>query len=350
MKLSNSILYFFAFFLFYGCSSEWDIQNPYDEVNWLENKQFKGHFHTHTTRSDGHMNPHTVVDKNHELGYTILAITDHNEVTFPWTNFSEMTPSTTSIQRIEKGFQPMSENLNYENRDPKELGFIAIQGNELSRHHHMGSFFNNHNGTTTEVESLEATATKNGLTILFHPGRYNKTFEWYVELFQQYDHLIGLEIYNLGDRYPNDRQLWVSILQKIMPERTVWGFSNDDMHEPPHIGKNWNVLILSELTENAVRYGMEKGQFFFVHVPSRHNGPQAPIIKSIDVNRKKGIIEIKDSDFNTVKWISNGEVVQEGTSIILNQIEQSLVYVRAKLYGFGGTITGTQPFGLKKKN
>lgn len=56
--------------------------------------------------------------------------------------------------------------------DPADVGLIDVQGNELTRHHHMGSSFNDHNGTATEVESFEATAEKDGIVMLFHPGRY----------------------------------------------------------------------------------------------------------------------------------------------------------------------------------
>ena len=132
-------------------------------------------FHTHTTRSDGRLNPHTVVDRYHEHGYSILAITDHNEVTWPWTAFAEMEASGTSQNRMES-----------------------------------------------------ATET--------------------------------------------------------MPERPVWGYSNDDMHTEPHIGRNWNMLILPELSHDWVRTGMVEGLSYFVYVPGGHNGPEAPVIESdVDV-------------------------------------------------------------------
>jgi hypothetical protein len=59
---------------FFGCQPKWNIQNPYAEVDWANHQRYKANFHTHTTRSDGRMNPQTVVDKYHALGYEILAI------------------------------------------------------------------------------------------------------------------------------------------------------------------------------------------------------------------------------------------------------------------------------------
>lgn len=337
-----------------SCTGRWEISNPYLEVDWSQHEQYKANFHTHTTNSDGRMNPHTVVDKYHELGYDILAITDHNEVTYPWTDFESIEPSTTSLNRMESAPETMPDDFVYENRDPVVLGMIDVRANELSRHHHTGSFFNDHNGTTTEVESLEATAAKNGIAMLYHPGRYQGrdpqqyNLEWYLDLYRNYDHLIGMEVYNQGDRYPEDRKLWDSVLTVTMPERPVWGYSNDDMHSLPHLGRNWSVMILPDLTHESVRYGMENGLSYFIYAPDGHNGPSAPVIEMIEVNPRKGIIEIVASGHESVRWISEGEVVSEGNTINLNDLQDPGVYVRAELSGPGSVIVNTQPFGVKK--
>ncbi len=346
--------------VFVACGPNWEITNPYENVDWAGHNQYKANFHTHTTMSDGRMNPQTVVDEYHKLGYHILAITDHNEVTWPWTTFAEMEASNTSRNRMESAPETMPENLYYENRNPEELGMIDIQANELSRHHHMGSFFNDHNGTTTEVESLEATAAKDGITMLYHPGRYQGrdpqlfNLEWYLDLYGNYDHLFGMEVYNQGDRYPGDRKLWDSVLKVTMPERPVWGYSNDDMHSLPHVGRNWNVLILPELSHEWVRTGMEQGLSYFVYAPEGHDGPVPPSIESISVNGRRGTIDITASNYESIVWISGGKVVQVGSSFNLNELNnrsdqaETLPYIRAKLYGASETVTGTQPFGISK--
>ncbi len=336
-----------------GCSTGWDISNPYAEVDWVNDSRFKANFHTHTTNSDGRMNPQTVVDTYHQLGYDILAITDHNEVTYPWTNFTAIEPSTTSLNRMESAPEAMPEDLIYENRDPAALGMIDIQSNELSRHHHMGSFFNDHNGTTTEEESLQATAAKNGITMLYHPGRYQQrnpeiyNLQWYLDAYGNYDHLFGLEVYNQGDRYPNDRRMWDSILTVMMPDRPVWGYSNDDMHSLNQLGRNWTELILPELTHESVRHGMVNGLSFFVYAPEGHDGPSPPVIESITVNERRGRIDINATGYESIVWISGGRVLHEGGSVNLAGLGEDLSYIRAKLYGPGETVTGTQPFGIR---
>ncbi len=347
-SLVKATVLLFILTFFAGCGTGWEIENPYESVDWENDGRYKGNFHTHTTVSDGRLNPHTVVDKYNMLDYDILAIADHNSVTYPWTEFSEMEPSNLSINRMEDDPESMPDYFNFEDRDPSALGIIDIQANELSSHHHMGSFFNDHNNTRTEIESLDAIEEKGGISMLYHPGRYDKPVEWYTGLYFEYDHLIGLEVYNAGDRYPEDRKIWDSILTQTMPERPVWGFSNDDMHTEAQLGRNWNILILPELTHESVRHGMENGLSYFVYAPEGHDGPPPPVIESVNVNNRRGIIEISATGYDSMLWISNGEIVYEGSSINLDKLMEDARYVRAKLFGAGDVVIGTQPFGIKK--
>ncbi|MFW6289690.1 MAG: hypothetical protein ACOC0R_01880, partial [Mariniphaga sp.] len=220
------------------------------------------------------------------------------------------------------------------------------EGNEFSRHHHMGSFFNDLQGTEDVTESLEAVAAEEGIVMLNHPGRYNHPIGWYADLYTAHDHLIGLEVYNQGDRYPGDRPKWDSLLTVTMPDRNVWAYSNDDMHTLPHVGRNWNMLILPELTHEAVRKGMENGLSYFIYAPEGHDGPEPPVIHSIKTDNST--IEIDASRFTAVEWISEGKVVHDGEVINLKNIENIGSYVRAMLYGPGETVAGTQPFGIRK--
>ncbi|MBS3771929.1 MAG: hypothetical protein KGY70_19875 [Bacteroidales bacterium] len=341
-------------FLLAGCQAGWDIENPYEQVDWSNHKQYKANLHSHTTRSDGWMGPQTVVDRYHQLGYHILAITDHNEVTWPWTGFADMEPSETAKEVVEdRELDP--EKLVYENRGPSQLGMLDVQGNELSQHHHMGSYFTDHNGTSAVEKSLSATASKNGLVLFNHPGRYTTRNPdkfnpgWYEQHFQGYEHLLGIEVYNQGDRYPEDRRLWDSILTRMMPERSVWGFSNDDMHSEGALGRNWNVFILPELSEEGLREGMKDGRFYYVYAPEGHDGPNPPRIEKIDVNERQGEIEIQTLEHDSIRWISGGEVLQTGNSLRLNDHPGISGYVRAEIFGPGKTITGTQPFGIDKR-
>lgn len=356
--MKNLFQYFISIvifgFLISGCTPKWEIENPYVGVDWDHHNRYKANLHTHTTRSDGRMSPHKVVDSYHKLGYKILALTDHNEVTFPWTSFSTMSPSEGAKKRVERGEISQTE-LEYEDRIPSELEMFAIQGNEVSAPHHTGSFFTAYQQRPgDENVALEAIGKMNGLALLNHPGRYTHrdpekySVDWYVDIFERHTHLTGMEVYNQGDRYPKDRELWDSILVRTMPERPMWGYSNDDFHSGENkLGRNWNEFILPELNEEWIRRGMMEGRFLYVYAFEGHNGPQLPQIKSIEVDNNKGLIKITSSGQDSIRWISAGNVVGKGDIIHLSEISQLSGYVRAEIFG-KGSIMGTQPFGISQ--
>ncbi len=350
----------FAIVIFSGCQTPWEIENPYSTVDWKEYGRYKANLHTHTMVSDGWMNPHTVVEKYREKGYQILAIADHNVVTYPWEEFTNFRAGRNQVKRIEeKTLKPqeeeviLPEDLDFKNVNPSEVGMLAIQANELSSHHHMGSYFNDHNGTTTEIESIEAVAKKGGLNVLFHPGRYHESnperysLEWYLNLYKTYDHLVGIEVFNCGFRYPRDRFLWDSILTALSPERPVWGFSNDDMHSMRDFGRNWNVFLLPELNLQQVRHAMENGIFFFVYAPEGQDGPAPPVVESIKVSHRRGKIEIKASGQDSIVWISGGERLTRGKEFSIRNVQKDINYVRAEVYGKEFSVVCTQPFFIK---
>ncbi len=57
--------------------SERILKNPFGE----EGRWYKANLHTHTTASDGKLTPEERVTAYREMGYSILAITDHGSVT-----------------------------------------------------------------------------------------------------------------------------------------------------------------------------------------------------------------------------------------------------------------------------
>lgn len=327
-----------------SCNNSPIITNPYENVDWKTHKQYKANFHAHTTRSDGSYSPQNVVDMYKYLDYSILAITDHNRVTYPWTEFTSLDPSEKAFSRTKEG-KIDSKELIYEDRNPANMGMIAVQGCEISTPQHLGNYLNDtEQRTKTIAETLETTKKRNGILIFNHPGRYKKSASWYEKYFNEHDHLIGLEVYNHGNRYPTDRALWDSILTRLMPDRKVWGFSNDDFHSSGH-GRNWNIMILPELSLEWVRQGMSRGTFYYVYSPAGHGQEACPKINSIDVNNQNSEIKISCENCDSIQWISAGEVVAKAPLIQLDK-SFSGSYIRAELFGKGGTIVGTQPFGI----
>lgn len=308
------------------------IINPYDGVNW--SNQQKANLHTHTSLqtindvlygSDGSYTQAQAIDHYYNNGYKVLALTDHDYVddsqvtTFPWTVFG---------------------------RDPKTLGMIAVEGKELSRCNHICSLFNNLGFVDTEDESvaLEAVKANDGIAVINHPGRYSESENWYANLYLSYpDVAVALEVYNQGDRYPDDRKLWDKINAITIPQgKIVFGCANDDMHREEDRFITYQY-ILSELNEVAVRTAIENGQTYFSSEPLGNGVAKAPRITSIVVDENAKTISIS-ADSGTITWISAAtETV--GTGAVFNYSGFKKSFVRAEIANEFGT-TCTQPFAF----
>jgi histidinol phosphatase-like PHP family hydrolase len=322
-------------------------KNPYGDVDW-DVEHHKANFHTHTAESpDAQRAPSDVIDSYHAHDYSVLALTDHNNVTWPWQEYG---------------------------RDPAQLGMTAIQGNELSRHDHNLSLFTGYpapirDESTDRIHtSLQEVSETDGLSVLAHPGRYwkpeqervpDEALAKYLSFFREYDALVGIEVHNKTDRYPWDRRLWDALLERLMPERTVWGFANDDSHQKSTIGLNANWFPIQSRDSSNVRQAMERGAFYFgtvtTHSEDRRDMGLTPKITDIEYDRETNTLtltaEVKGNriDSGRIKWISSrGEVVAEGNTIDLSQESGLSTYLRAEIRS-EGALTYTQPFGLEKR-
>jgi|GEM_PF-562759 len=310
------------------------IINPYENVNWDTFGRHRANLHSHTTESDGHHTPSELIYDYYDRGYTILSITDHDtagwwadyptpEPTWPWTDYEE-DPD-----------YPL---------DPDVLGMVAIEGNEISRPHHIGSYFNDYGDPdqTDAEQAIIEIGNRDGLAVMFHPGQYDWTVQQYLDLYHNYSHLVGIEVYNQGDRHPRDRKLWDDILTETMPDRPVWGYSNDDTHRDYHVARNWNVFLLEELSEAAVSEAMENGQFYFCYSPEQDGS--VPVIDAINIQDDR-TIAIDASDYDSIDWIANGQQVGAGPVFDRYALADNVNYIRARLTGEQG-YSYTQPFGL----
>ncbi|MEL7565680.1 MAG: metallophosphoesterase [Dehalobacterium sp.] len=353
--------------------TDYEIENPYETVNWTEFGQYKADFHAHSVESDGGDQPADMIEEHYAKGFDILAMTDHNFLSTTWdrTDRPGKTYLTSArLAQITAG------------SDRNGRGMIAIpNADEQSISDHLNTFwapFNNETGATLESNIAQCEAL-GGISHINHPGRYTggsntadngavgaaasndlHKVAKYVNLFRKYDSCVGMEIINKkdGDSY-SDRILWDNILKQTMPERPVWGFSNDDTHALANTGFSYNMMLLPENTLANVRESMEKGTFYAVALVAKRelgasfaaSGP-APKITDITVDQDENSITITGENYNTIEWIADGEIIATdeiiatGNTIDLNDYEQEIsTYIRAQLKGDGG-ISFTQPFGI----
>lgn len=296
------------------------VSNPYARIHWASCGRYKANLHTHTRESDGALTPDEVIDRYVEKGTHILSLSDHNHFTWPWSEWG---------------------------RDPDSLGIIAIPGMEASRHYHVNSLFCSYDGSFSDIfDSFYEIESLGGLSQFNHPGRNHEPASWYCDVFKKFPSLFALEVYNQGDRYPNDRVLWDSILTALMPNRPVWGTSNDDMHSSAHIGRNWQVVFTphSSLTSSKVYVALQKGHFYSCYDPFGA-GDNAVPIDSIKANRTSIKVYAKCPD-SAIHWISNGKEVAIGPTVFVTDSHINGNYIRAEIYGNEEARTLTQPFGL----
>jgi hypothetical protein len=324
--------------------------NPYDGIDWGTINQYKANLHTHSLESDGALPPVEAIDLYANRNYSILALTDHRKITYPWQDWG---------------------------RDPAALGMLDIPGCEYSNHNHMNGYFLHY---TTNPPSLEASlteiASQGGVAHLNHPGNYwnlvngeipVETMQKYVKWFSDFptNVLMGMEVVNKIHLHPQDERLWDALLGVMMPDRPIWGFSNDDMHGPwlgpvRLVEVSWNIFLANSLDETSVREAMINGSSYFSTCGTRRDPAvwdvnKVPVITNILHDEVSGTISISalsgglplpESDY---RWISGSEVIHVGPVLDYQNTPGIFNYVRAQLEGPGGT-TFTNPFGILSDN
>ncbi|MDI6450508.1 PHP domain-containing protein [Anaerobaca lacustris] len=367
------------------------VVNPYEGVDWSTVQHHRAALHVHTLQSDGHHRLEEVLAAYHKAGFTILSITDHDN----------MKPN----RHVEGGRVPKEQaspfpdpkpadypaNTTWPWADfggpaPQDLGMVGIEGNELSYRHHINSFFNGFGAPDREMDEdalLLEVKKRGGLAFLNHPGIdanwwTRQPVEWYVERFQKHgpDYLVGIEVTNCSvptEKY--DEGLWDQLLARFMPHRPIWGFGTDDMHTLNSVRESDAVFPLNRLSEANVRLAMETGRFYFRKSSRRDDFRQRrrpeelfPQIKAIRVDAKAGTITIDASNYDTIKWISApeslepqadyktsnapwplGRVVHVGKTLNYRQTPGIGNYVRVELHRRDGEDlfrTFTNPFGF----
>lgn len=320
------------------CQVNVTIHNPYQGVDFGTVNHYKANLHTHTTESDGSSDPRQVIYHYHARGsYDILAITDHNKNTWPWSDWISERPVDHSDS---SAYYP-------------DLGMLAISGNELSVWHHRGSLLNDYSrGGFFFHMAFRYIQEHSGVSLFFHPGRYSHAAGWYQLYFNLYDGcMVGMEVYNQGDRYPGDRLLWDRVNKDRSPDDLVWGFSNDDMHSiSRHAFRNYQHFLMNDLTEESFRNAMTRGVFYFSYEPDgseserpTYGHAMAPRLQEVAVHETT--ITVTGDTADGCRWLDDqSQVVGTTSTIDVSAIDTN--FVRAVLINEDGT-TYTQPFGIE---
>jgi hypothetical protein len=379
---------------------DWEIriQNPYANVSWDSWQQYKAAHHVHSTYSDGSNTSRDMLIDLYGKGFDIVAMADHRRLTSnDWTQppnpaseleaalltaeevsairdgtFQNKFPDLFTGQRQQtNGMIGMGSSMEWEATNEPDV--IAVNGDAISfRNHHLNSFFANllwndvPSGQRTIAKIANEVGKLGGLVFLNHPNRYTDSdtdatrssdaniVRRYAELYMAHESIVGLEIVNRQDASSlNDRILWDNILKITAPQgRFAWGFSNDDAHSLSNNGHSWNVMLMPELSETALKTSMQTGAFYAVARRDRNisvNGSttgKRPSINNIVIDDAKGTITISATDYSRIEWIADGKLIHTGTTLDTYSYLGAGInsYVRAVVIGSG--VAYTQPFGI----
>lgn len=377
-----------------------NIDNPYKDVKWGEWREYKTALHCHTNASDAVPTIAENVEKHYELGFDILAISDHAVYGKRW----DTIPQTVPIYRLFKfGNTKMGavdvltserreEILNgvgRYNEDGSVQPMLEITGSaELNgatpiNDCHINSFFQREGeeygqarmGVYGDYETVARKVEKaGGITFLDHVGEYvgcendpeRANEPYYINklanIFLNNSSCLGMDVNSgVNNHTKYDYILWDNVLQMTLPYgRNVFAFTFSDGHKIDQYERAFTYMCMPSLTKEALRESMETGAFFSCSHYARadlgddFNGEEyeTPYVSFIGVNNDTDTISFNGENFNYVRWYSDGEIIAEGenlTSIDLNSFEDKIgCYVRFTLTGDGG-ILYSQAFPTEKE-
>lgn len=315
--------------------------NPYEGIDWTSVLRLKSSLHVHTVNStiehgveEGTtVTPAEQIARYEQLGYDVLAITDHDYITYPWSEYG-------------KADSPM----------------ISIKGNELSKNDNICAYFcdwldrpgEGPEKTVGFEESIEQASAAGAVLYLAHPMRSGsvKNVSFSANILRKYPQVYGIEVLNVGQFARNNSiELWDKLLTELLPERQVWGTSSDDAHSVSKAGYGWTIFLTTERTEDAVKDALMNGNSFFSTPKIVETVPKikvTPTITSIVHDKDARRLTISATDYERIEWTSMGVVVATGESIDYASVEGVDKYLRATVYGLGGA-TFTQPWTVEIK-
>lgn len=280
------------------------LKSPYSS----NGKWYKGNLHTHTTNSDGSEPPAETIADYDRRGYHFLAITDHDKQTDldPHRGSTKMT----LISGFEGGGGPH---------------ILCINTSSVIER------------TYERQQMIELTNAQGGMAILNHPNWGKNFSHWKQEQLETLFNYAGIEIYNgvidrlEGSSLSTDR--WDRLLSAGFK---VWGYSNDDSHQPGDRGKGWSVVQAEENSLEQIIDGLRSGRFY------ASTGVEILQISTMD-NDNEIFVEASNAQKIVFlgQWGKHYKTVEDNKASYV--VKGNEGYIRVECYGSGGKTAWTQP-------
>jgi hypothetical protein len=284
------------------------LEHPYSDLNdgiWL-----RGNLHTHTTASDGSRPLNEVVDDYVGRGYGFLMLSDHDIYT-----------SQEELDAMDSG------------------EMVLIPGNEITRggphmlHVYPDCLVEPNEDRQKAIDDVNAAR---GFVIVNHPNWTTRFNHCPIEKMEEWQGYAGMEIYNgvicRLDGSPYATNKWDILLAA---GRRIWGFANDDSHQPQDVELGWNVAYVKDRSVGGVVEALETGQFY---------GSTGVTITSIEVDGLDIRIETENAQrIVALRQIGKRLATVDGNSIEIT-VPEGATYVRFECWGEGESSAWTQPF------
>ena len=153
---------------------------------------------------------------------------------------------------------------------------------------------------------------------------------------QSWTGFLGIEIYNAFiariEGEPDATAKWDVLLSA---GQRVWGFANDDSHEPQHVGQAWNTAFARERNIEGVVEALVSGRFY---------GSTGVTISAIEVDALT--VRIATENAQRIEVVAGGgaRIAVTDNSSIEFQVPNDTKYVRFVCTGVEGQRAWTQPF------
>lgn len=285
-----------------------------------QTQYYKANLHTHSTISDGQLSPQEVKQTYKDLGYQILALTDHNIIV----DHSDMNEAdflmltAVEINHNNENYRPRFDgqvyHLNLIAKRPDNLWSPSKAphkypgGLEYEKYMHCEQMDMSYGPEA--VNAMIAKANEMGFLVMYnHPTWSGQSYPDYAPL----KGLWAMELRNseccmLGNNENNPRVFkdLLNLGNRIYPVGT------DDMHKPRAAGLSWIMVGAPQLRYDSVIEALEKGDFYMSCGPQIHS-------LSIDGN----ILKITCSDAQNITLESHGRFARRAAAEGDNWLRQA---------------------------
>jgi hypothetical protein len=187
----------------------------------------------------------------------------------------------------------------------------------------------------------QALARADGLlTVICHPKPRTYSDYWTADMIMTlHPPPIGIEIYNGHYSRPrllrlDTNPLYTDIWDELLGRGVrLWGFANDDFHDPPDFGRAFNMVYVKERTAGSLMDALKAGRFY---------ATTGLLLKSVSVG--SGGIEIELAAAARGRFIGpGGQVLSHEDGTRFSHLPTTEAYVRFEAEGETGRIF-LQPF------